>query len=748
MAGIFGKIFVGIYVEIKRSDGRIHQAMVTSLHEDNESVTVEWIENGDTKGKEIDLESIFALNPDVVPDEEIPQSPEAPLPPSSITKASKVPKTRRITAIPKPENAPRENRAAAVGTTRARPSQHSQASAKDASAAKIMSDINMSKALLLCDLSFPARRKSNCVKEVEKLQEQREKRRLQQQELREKRAQEVDVNLPNYEIMCMIRDFRASLDYRPLTSNDAIEEHRICVCVRARPLNKKELSVKDLDVITIPSKDVVMVHEPKQKVDLTRFLENQTFRFDYAFDKSSTNEMVYRFTAQPLVETIFERGMATCFAYGQTGSGKTHTMGGDFSGKNQDCSKGIYALSARDVFLMLKKPVYKKLDLQVFATFFEIYSGKVFDLLNRKAKLRVLEDGKQQVQVVGLQEREVKCTEDVLKLIEMGNSCRTSGQTSANAHSSRSHAVFQIILRRRGKMHGKFSLIDLAGNERGADTSSADRQTRLEGAEINKSLLALKECIRALGRNKPHTPFRASKLTQVLRDSFIGENSRTCMIATISPGMASCENTLNTLRYANRVKEFGISPSDIPFSQGGGGGGRSELSPTYEYDRKTLSLTLKMKQLVVDPAAALDCHQEGHITQLEVLEAQWGVGSSPQRDDLKLLCEQNEEEVSPQLFTFHEVVSQLVEMEEQVLEDHRAVFQESIRWLEDEKVLLEMTEEVDYDVESYATQLEQILDQKIDILTELRDKVKSFRCALQEEEQASKQITPKRPRAL
>ncbi|NXC92048.1 KIF2A protein, partial [Cercotrichas coryphoeus] len=159
---------------------------------------------------------------------------------------------------------------------------------------------------------------------------------------------------------------------------------------------------------------------------------------------------------------------------------------------------------------------------------------KVFDLLNRKTKLRVLEDGKQQVQVVGIQEREVKCVEDVLKLIEIGNSCRTSGQTSANAHSSRSHAVFQIILRRKGKLHGKFSLIDLAGNERGADTSSADRQTRLEGAEINKSLLALKECIRALGRNKPHTPFRASKLTQVLRDSFIGENSRTCMVSLFS----------------------------------------------------------------------------------------------------------------------------------------------------------------------------------------------------------------------
>uniref|UniRef100_A0A8C7QAW6 Kinesin-like protein n=1 Tax=Oncorhynchus mykiss TaxID=8022 RepID=A0A8C7QAW6_ONCMY len=631
--------------------GRIHQAMVTSLNEDNESVTVEWIENGDTKGKEIDLESIFALNPDVAPEEEIAHSPETPPPPTPTSvKVNKISKVKEEIPFRKVECA--------------------------CSVKGSVCDF-----LFLCRGFLAARRKSNCVKEVEKLQEKREKRRIQQQELREKKAQEVDTTVPNYEILHMIRDFRASLDYRPLSTTDLIEEHRICVCVRKRPLNKKELTIRDLDVITIPSKDVVMVHEPKQKVDLTRYLENQTFRFDYAFDDSTTNEMVYRFTARPLVETIFERGMATCFAYGQTGSGKTHTMGGDFSGKNQDCSKGIYALAARDVFVMLKKPCHKKLDLQVYATFFEIYSGKVFDLLNGKAKLRVLEDGKQQVQVVGLHERDVKCTEDVLKLIEVGNSCRTSGQTSANAHSSRSHAVFQIILRRKGKMHGKFSLIDLAGNERGADTSSADRQTRLEGAEINKSLLALKECIRALGRNKPHTPFRASKLTQVLRDSFIGENSRTCMVSS----------SLLTGGWWVRPNIHVVDLMD------------------YDWDH---------------------------------------LGSSPQRDDLKLLCEQNEEEVSPQLFNFHEAVSQMVEMEEQVLEDHRAVFQESIRWLEDEKVLLEMTEEVDYDVDSYATQLEQILDQKIDILTELRDKVNSFRSSLQEEEQASKQINPKRPRAL
>lgn len=160
--------------------------------------------------------------------------------------------------------------------------------------------------------------------------------------------------------------------------------------------------------------------------------------------------------------------------------------------------------------------------------------------------------------MVGLTEKVVDSVEEVLKLIQHGNNARTSGQTSANSNSSRSHAVFQIVLRPPGstKIHGKFSFIDLAGNERGADTSSANRQTRMEGAEINKSLLALKECIRALGKQSAHLPFRVSKLTQVLRDSFIGDNSKTCMIAMISPGLSSCEHTLNTLRYADRVKEL------------------------------------------------------------------------------------------------------------------------------------------------------------------------------------------------
>ena len=105
------------------------------------------------------------------------------------------------------------------------------------------------------------------------------------------------------------------------------------------------------------------------------------------------------------------------------------------------------------------------------------------------------------------------------------------------------------------KYHGKMSFIDLAGSERGADTIDQNRQTRMDGAEINKSLLALKECIRALDLEKKHTPFRGSKLTQVLKDSFTG-NSKTTMIANVSPAASCCEHTLNTLRYADRVKEL------------------------------------------------------------------------------------------------------------------------------------------------------------------------------------------------
>jgi kinesin family protein 2/24 len=180
------------------------------------------------------------------------------------------------------------------------------------------------------------------------------------------------------------------------------------------------------------------------------------------------------------------------------------------------------------------------------------------------------EDGKKQVCIVGLQEFEVSDVQIVREYIERGNAARSTGSTGANEESSRSHAILQLAVKKHitvtdtrrqrnrdanetktTKAVGKISFIDLAGSERGADTTDNDRQTRIEGAEINKSLLALKECIRALDNDQLHIPFRGSKLTEVLRDSFVG-NSRTVMISCISPNAGSCEHTLNTLRYADR----------------------------------------------------------------------------------------------------------------------------------------------------------------------------------------------------
>ena len=140
-----------------------------------------------------------------------------------------------------------------------------------------------------------------------------------------------------------------------------------------------------------------------------------------------------------------------------------------------------------------------------------------------------------------------------METIAAGSSVRITSQNSTNADSSRSHAILQISIMSKKKVHGKISFIDLAGCERGADTIDQNKQTKIDGAEINKSLLALKECIRALDQGKNHTPFRGSKLTMVLKDSFTGF-CKTVMIGNVSPGSASCENTLNTLRYADRVK--------------------------------------------------------------------------------------------------------------------------------------------------------------------------------------------------
>ena len=366
------------------------------------------------------------------------------------------------------------------------------------------------------------------------------------------------------------------LKHQSITPTSSKPKHaipKIRVVVRKRPANQKEQVQNDIDIIETKNNNTIIVKELKNKVDLTKYIEEHHFTFDSVYDEHSTNEEIYTDIVAPMISAAFAQTKITCFAYGQTGSGKTYTMMGnnilseccsDTTTNNllQSSSStttsplvpGLYLLSAYDMFNYLNKPEHAHLELWV--SFYEIYCNKLFDLLNNKTVLHAREDGKGNICIVGLIEKKVHNLKELMNIIDFGLGARTTGITGANMDSSRSHAIMQICIKQNtGVPYGKISFIDLAGSERAVDTIDTNKQTKIDGAEINKSLLALKECIRALDQEKRHTPFRGSKLTLVLRDSFIG-NCLTLMIANISPCLSCSEHTLNTLRYADRVKEL------------------------------------------------------------------------------------------------------------------------------------------------------------------------------------------------
>ncbi|KAL9181961.1 hypothetical protein ACHAXT_012304 [Thalassiosira profunda] len=363
------------------------------------------------------------------------------------------------------------------------------------------------------------------------------------------------------------RDGREATD-----GEDGEYEMRIRVIVRKRPMSKTEAGAADADVIQpleMGSYGRILVHQPKTKLDLAREVETMGFAFDNVFGEGSHNVEIYERAVRGLIPGVFNGRWASVFAYGQTGSGKTFTMmGSNATGMNAGNQTenaghqnlGLYFLAARDVFDIASDPAHA--DVSIGVSLFEIYGGKLLDLLNERNPVKCLEDRRGKVCFPGLSEHPVESAEELMSIIDAGALNRSTGTTSANADSSRSHAVLQLSLRKdvgraKNKEHGRLTFIDLAGSERGADTSKACKTTRMEGAEINTSLLALKEVIRALatGSSMKRIPFRGSKLTQVLKESFVGKKSRTVMVSCVAPNMKNCDHTLNTLRYADRVKE-------------------------------------------------------------------------------------------------------------------------------------------------------------------------------------------------
>ena len=324
----------GQTVDIQRSNGRIHQAVITQINHETKSVTVEWQEKNEGKGKEIDLDAIVQLNPNLFTssngnnggangnlDHDNNNNGDYYTNGGTVTHANR----RTKQQIPESENVRRPAAAAAAAvpsTAIPRPAPISN------SAVQVNPDVSPQKPMAppTGPSQYPPivdSNKSKVVKEIERIAANREQRRAKQDERRQKLS-EIDQSIPAWEFQAMVTEYRQQLESKVLTMNEPQKDLKICVCVRKRPITKKELSKKDIDVLTIPNKEVVIVHIPKVKVDLTKYIDNQKFRFDYGFHESCSNELVYHFTAQPLVQSLFQGNNPMVFAYGQTGSGKYH----------------------------------------------------------------------------------------------------------------------------------------------------------------------------------------------------------------------------------------------------------------------------------------------------------------------------------------------------------------------------------------------------------------------------------------
>ncbi len=340
-----------------------------------------------------------------------------------------------------------------------------------------------------------------------------------------------------------------------------------------------------------------------------------------------------------------------------------------------------------------------------------------------------------------------------MKLIEKGASNRSTGSTSANRDSSRSHAVLQLHLRKANgsnvdEEHGRLTFIDLAGSERGADNDKASRTTRLEGAEINVSLLALKEVIRALatGDAMTHIPFRGSKLTQVLKESFVGKNSRTVMVACVAPNMTNCDHTLNTLRYADRVKERNSETGKLSESVEAA----SKITATRPLTAPPAGFDLSRNQSKASFAKAEDdILQSCDDKWLSDLDNDDGPDLNDDDDMLKVsMDELNEVLKTPvhetvKSFTFEEedqedlllrhhvtkLSSKAKSKKEAVaplINSHRSIMSEMLSMVKQEMTLVNCTDEDRALIDDYLQELEQIQDKQLGMISTLRESLVQY----------------------
>ncbi|XP_069039263.1 kinesin-like protein KIF14 isoform X3 [Lepisosteus oculatus] len=348
------------------------------------------------------------------------------------------------------------------------------------------------------------------------------------------------------------------------------EDSAVTVAIRVRPLNPRERQMNPRSVVSVSGQEAV-VHHPHNQ-------QKFSFCFDFAFwssdgqgDSYAGQEVVYRKLAQPLLDKLFQ-GYNTClFAYGQTGSGKSYTMMG------YGDEIGIIPRFCEELFLKASQVHLREVACHIEMSYFEVYNEKIHDLLSsdkeqnkKKISLRVREHPELGPYVAGLSSYVVSSFADVQVWLELGNKRRATAATGMNDKSSRSHSVFTMLVTQtkredvEGDTHdhttrSRVNLVDLAGSER--STSAHTSGTRLkEGASINTSLMTLGKVISALSeaplsKKKQFIPYRDSVLTWLLKES-LGGNSKTAMIAALSPAALSVEETLSTLRYATQARKI------------------------------------------------------------------------------------------------------------------------------------------------------------------------------------------------
>ena len=622
-------------------------------------------------------------------------------------------------------------------------------------------------------------KKGGIAEEIALLKQRREARKAKEEQKKNPQVSSKDAAFSK-----MVSKKKESLSNNQPNKHITAEDSKIFVVVRKRPRSQKEINNGDIDCISVINPRTI-VHECKVQVDgITKYIEDHEFYFDNSFNENDDTNVVYKYTISPIINLILNQGIVTCFAYGQTGSGKTYTM------------KGIENLSIDDLFSESAK-LGDKFDFYI--SFFEIYGGRLFDLLNNKNKLQVLDDKNGKVQIYGLIIQQVESKEQMHKIIEAANAIRITHNTVTNETSSRSHAICNIIIKKKGsdEEYGKLSLVDLAGSERAQETQSNNRQRRAEGAEINKSLLALKECIRALDEKKTnpdtHVPFRASKLTHVLRDSFVSKSdkSKIIMISCVSPTYTSANHTLNTLRYSDRLKEqtkqhFGGNYNNVNNGRGINQNGnnnsnnlnnninhipspknsnKNETNSNKANINKANNKIMKTERSKSKGKKPTNKKEEPKIKQNKNNNKNERIPTQNEKNeenDNKYIDDGEEEDwdylkrtmakrdgkiMNDDFIKYNHLTAKLVEDEDDIINYHMNIIKEDARLLSQEGDLITnikgVGKEGDFKMDEYIAGLDKIIEQKLKIYNNIKGKVDKYKLHIKEEDELRQKLDPK-----